>query len=51
MSGANAWRRTEVLGRDVTDGIAVLTLLGAPVRAIAEEDAFPKHRHREIRLP
>ena len=39
-SGANAGRRTEVLGHDVTDGIAVLTLLEAPVRAIAEGDAF-----------
>ena len=39
-SGANAGRRTEVLGHDVTDGIAVLTLLEAPVRAIAESDAF-----------
>ena len=29
-SGANAGRRTEVLGHDVTDGIAVLTLLEAP---------------------
>jgi uncharacterized phage protein (TIGR02218 family) len=39
-SGANAGRRTEVLGHDVTDGIAVLTLLEAPVRTIAEGDAF-----------
>ena len=39
-SGANAGRRTEVLGHDVTDGIAVLTLLEAPVRAIAEGDGF-----------
>ena len=31
---------TEVLGHDVTDGIAVLTLLEAPVRAIAEGDGF-----------
>ena len=38
-SGANAGRRTEVLGHDVTDGITVLTLLEAPVRAIGEEDA------------
>ena len=28
-------------GHDVTDGIAVLTLLEAPVRAIAERDALP----------
>ena len=39
-SGANAGRRTEVLGHDVTDGIAVLTLLEAPVRSIAEGDGF-----------
>ena len=39
-SGANAGRLTEVLGHDVTDGIAVLTLLEAPVRAIAENDSF-----------
>ncbi len=39
-SGANAGRRTEVLGHDLTDGIAVLTLLEAPVRVIAEGDAF-----------
>jgi uncharacterized phage protein (TIGR02218 family) len=51
-SGANAGRRTEVLGHHVTDGIAVLTLLeglppratgssaGADGRAIAEGDAF-----------
>jgi uncharacterized phage protein (TIGR02218 family) len=39
-SGANAGRRAEVLGHDVTDGIAVLTLLEAPVRAIAEGDGF-----------
>lgn len=38
--GANAGRRTEVLGHDVTDGIAVLTLLEAPVRSITESDAF-----------
>ena len=31
-SGANAGRRTEVLGHDVTEGIAVLTLLEVPVR-------------------
>ncbi|KAA8607939.1 hypothetical protein AL037_18020, partial [Salipiger aestuarii] len=31
---------TEVLGHDVTDGVAVLTLLEPPVRAIAGGDAF-----------
>jgi uncharacterized phage protein (TIGR02218 family) len=39
-SGANAGRRTEVLYHDVTDGVAILTLLEAPVRAIAEGDGF-----------
>jgi uncharacterized phage protein (TIGR02218 family) len=51
-SGANAGRRTEVLGHDVTGGVAVLTLLeglppratgssaGADGRAIAEGDTF-----------
>jgi uncharacterized phage protein (TIGR02218 family) len=39
-SGANAGRRTEVLGFEATDGIAVLTLLEAPVRSIAEGDGF-----------
>lgn len=38
--GANAARRTEVLGHEVRDGIALLTLLEAPVRPIAEGDAF-----------
>ena len=33
-TGANAGRPTEVLGHDVTDGIAVLTLLEAPVWSI-----------------
>ena len=39
-SGANAGRITEVLGHGLTDAIASLTLLEAPVRAIAEGDAF-----------
>ena len=39
-SGANAGRRAEVLAHDLVDGIAVLTLLEAPVRAIAEGDGF-----------
>lgn len=39
-SGANVGWRTEVLGHDVTDGVAVLTLLEPPVRAITEGDAF-----------
>ena len=39
-SGANAGRRAEVLSHDVVDGVAVLTLLEAPVRAIAGTDTF-----------
>ncbi|SLN77029.1 DUF2163 domain-containing protein [Roseisalinus antarcticus] len=39
-SGANAGRITEVLAHDLADGIATLTLLEAPVRSIAEGDAF-----------
>jgi len=39
-SGANAGRRAEVIAHDLTDGIAVLTLLEAPVRSIAGGDAF-----------
>ena len=39
-SGANAGRRAEVLAHDLVDGLAILTLLEAPVRAIAEGDSF-----------
>ena len=39
-SGANAGRRTEVLGHDIADGIAILTLLEAPMRAIVGGDGF-----------
>jgi uncharacterized phage protein (TIGR02218 family) len=39
-SGANAGRITEVLAHDLTDSIATLTLLEAPVRAIAAGDDF-----------
>jgi uncharacterized phage protein (TIGR02218 family) len=39
-SGANAGRRAEVLAHDLVDGLAILTLLEAPVRAIAEADSF-----------
>ena len=39
-SGANAGRITEVLAHGVTDAISTLTLLEAPVRAIAEGDSF-----------
>ena len=39
-SGANVGRQTEVLSHDLVDGVAVLTLLEAPVRAIAGTDTF-----------
>lgn len=39
-SGANAGRRVEVAGHEVTGGAAIITLLEAPVRAIAPADAF-----------
>ena len=39
-SGANVGRRAEVISHDLTDGIAVVTLLEAPVRSIAGGDAF-----------
>ena len=39
-SGANVGRRAEVLAHDLVDGIAILTLLEAPVQAIAEGDSF-----------
>lgn len=39
-SGANAGRITEVLSHGLADAIATLTLLEAPVRAIAEGDIF-----------
>ena len=39
-SGANAGRRAEVLAHDLVDGLAILTLLEAPVRAITEGDSF-----------
>jgi len=39
-SGANTGRRAEIISHDVADGIAVLTLLEAPVRSIAEAATF-----------
>ena len=39
-SGANAGRRAEVLSHDLIDGVAILTLLEAPVRAFAGTDTF-----------
>ena len=39
-SGPNAGRRAEVLGDDRSDGIAVITLLEAPIRPIGAGDGF-----------
>ena len=39
-SGTSSGRRTEVLAHDLVDGVAILTLLEAPVRAIAMSDTF-----------
>lgn len=39
-SGANVGRRTEVLAHDLVDGVAIVTLLEAPVRVIAGTDTF-----------
>ena len=39
-SGANVGRTAEVLGHDLSDGIAILTLLEAPVRPVTQGDAF-----------
>jgi uncharacterized phage protein (TIGR02218 family) len=39
-SGANVGRRAEVLSHDLVDGVAFLTMLEAPVRAIAATDTF-----------
>lgn len=39
-SGANAGRRVEVLAHELVDGVAILTLLEAPVRPITATDTF-----------
>ncbi|MCB2130588.1 MAG: phage BR0599 family protein, partial [Rhodobacteraceae bacterium] len=39
-TGANAGRRVEVLSHDLVDGVAILTLLEAPVRPITATDTF-----------
>ena len=39
-TGANVGRRVEVLSHDLVDGVAILTLLEAPVRPILAMDAF-----------
>ena len=38
--GANVGRQAEIIAHDLTDGIAVLMLLEAPVRSVAGGDAF-----------
>ena len=50
-SGANAGRITEVLGHGLTDAIASLTLLEAPVRGIANGDAFIARAGCDKRIP
>ena len=40
ISGENAGRRAEVLAHDLVDGVAILTLLEAPGRAVAGTDTF-----------
>ena len=49
-SGGNARRRAEVLAHDLVDGVAVLTLLEAPVRAIAGTDTFIIHAGCDKRI-
>ncbi len=39
-SGPNSGRRAEVLAHDRSDGIAIITLLEAPIRAIGAGDGF-----------
>lgn len=39
-TGANAGRRVEVLSHDLVGGVAILTLLEAPVHPITAADAF-----------
>ena len=39
-SGPNAGRRAEVLAHDCSDGIAVITLLEAPIRPVGAGDGF-----------
>ena len=42
-NGTNAGRRAEIIAHDLTDGIAVLTLLEAPVTEAARMKCPPKH--------
>lgn len=49
-SGANAGRVTEVLAHGLDGSIATLTLLEAPVRAVAESDSFIAHAGCDKRI-
>ena len=49
-SGANAGRITEVLAHGLDGSIATLTLLEAPVRAVAEGDGFIAHAGCDKRI-
>ena len=49
-SGANAGRQAEMLAHDLVDGVAVLTLLEAPVRAVTKGDAFTIHAGCDKRI-
>lgn len=48
--GANAGHRAEILGHDVSDNIAILTLLEPPARAITEGDSFTTHAGCDKRI-
>ena len=49
-SGSNAGRSAEVLAHDRSDGIAVLTLLEAPIRPIGAGDQFSIHAGCDKRM-
>jgi len=50
ISGTNAGRRAELLSHDLVDGLAILTLLEAPVRPVTEGDSFLAHAGCDKRL-
>ncbi len=49
-SGANAGRIAEIASHDVSDGIATIALLEAPVRGVAEGDTFTIHAGCDKRI-
>lgn len=49
-NGPNAGRRAEVLAHDPSDGIAVITLLEAPIRPIGAGDVFTIHAGCDKRI-